>query len=527
MFIPAFFVVTLQNAATLISKAFYLTGRVTTEHGLRRIRQNTRHFIEIMLPGALERHGEGWKLSVRIRLVHAQVRRLLRTSSKWDEAEFGVPLSAAHMALSSANFSATMLLQAERLGARLDAESRASFMQIWRYASWLVGSPEPFLFEGDEAKTAELHRIATICEPPPGDQSAVIANALVNAVPQVAGIADPVEQRKMTLHVFRVSRALLGNEVSDRLQFPRQQTAGLLAWLRWKRGIWKVAHRLAPRMAGYWRGNNFCLPAGCLHDSGSQLPVAGSSGSGEVQPVVGYSTVAPPIFVISTGRCGSTMVSDILNRHPRVLSLSEFISYIGVRSFSRRRPTGNWMWNRYSRQQHRTRLMLRGRYEELLYPLDDPLARFAQHNLPPILCATLPHLTERYEELFDEMAPFVRDQPRQPPADHFRHLFEWLCQRFGCTVWVERSGGSLLFASRLLHEFPEARVVHVFRDGRETAISMSRHYLFRLIAATMLALRSIGFDAMTSLARGKHWERLSFWLEPLIPNPLLNNSSNK
>ena len=223
----------------------------------------------------------------------------------------------------------------------------------------------------------------------------------------------------------------------------------------------------------------------------------------------------PPVFILSTGRCGSTMVSNILNRHPRVLSLSEFISYIGIRSFSRRRPTGDWMWNHYSRQQHRTRLMLRERYEELLYPLDDPFARFSQHDVPPILCATLPHLTERYEELFDELAPFVRAQPRQPTADHFRHLFEWLCRRFGCTVWAERSGGSLLFASRLLHELPEARVIHVFRDGRETAISMSRHYLFRLIAATMLALRSFGFDAMTSLARGKHWERLSFRLEPL------------
>ena len=159
--------------------------------------------------------------------------------------------------------------------------------------------------------------------------------------------------------------------------------------------------------------------------------------------------------------------------------------------------------------------MLRGRYEELLYPLDDPRARFSQHDVPPILCATLPHLTERHEELFDEMEPVVRAQPRQPCADHFRHLFEWLCRRFGCTVWAERSGGSLLFASRLLREFPEARVVHVFRDGRETAISMSRHYLFRLIAATMLKLRSFGFDALTSLAHGKHWERISFRLEPL------------
>ena len=46
LFIPAFFVVTLQNTAALISKAFYTTGRVTTEHGLRRIRQNTRHFTK-------------------------------------------------------------------------------------------------------------------------------------------------------------------------------------------------------------------------------------------------------------------------------------------------------------------------------------------------------------------------------------------------------------------------------------------------------------------------------------------------
>ena len=209
------------------------------------------------------------------------------------------------------------------------------------------------------------------------------------------------------------------------------------------------------------------------------------------------------------------MVSNLLNRHPRVLSLSEFISYIGVRSLSRRRPTGDWMWDRYSRQQPRTRLMLQGRYEELLYPLDDPGARFTQDNVPPILCATLPHLTDQYEALFEELEPVVRGQSRQTPADHLQHLFAWLCQRFGCCTWAERSGGSLLFASRLLLAFPEARVIHVYRDGRETAISMSRHYLFRLIAANMLALRSFGFDAMKSLARGKHWERLSFRLEPL------------
>lgn len=274
LFIPAFFVVTLQNAASLISKAFYTTGRVLTEHGLRRIRQNTRHFIEIMLPGALERQGDGWKLSVRIRLVHARVRRLVRASGDWDESVYGAPLSGAHMALASANFSATMLHQAARLGARLDAEAHASFMQIWRYASWLLGTPDALLFEGDEAETHELYRIARVCEPPPNDEAAAIANALVTALPQIAGIAEPAAQQAMMAHTYRVSRALLGHELADQLQFPRQQTTGLLAWMRWKRRFLIVISRLAPHIAEKWRGSNFVflLDASMIGDFSYQLP---------------------------------------------------------------------------------------------------------------------------------------------------------------------------------------------------------------------------------------------------------------
>ena len=110
-----------------------------------------------------------------------------------------------------------------------------------------------------------------------------------------------------------------------------------------------------------------------------------------------------PVLVLSTGRCGSTMVSDLLNIHPRVLSLSEFFSYVGVHQlFRRSRVSGEWMWAYLSRQRRHTQLMLRETsYEEFLYPVDDPGARFTRSDLPPILCATLPHLTSGHEALFD------------------------------------------------------------------------------------------------------------------------------
>ena len=274
LFIPAFFVVTLRNAATTISRAFYATGRVRTEHGLRRIRQNTRHFIEIMLPGALGRDNDGWKLSVRIRLVHAQVRRLLRRYGEWDPAVFGTPLSAAHMGLSSANFSASMLQEAQRLGAKLDSEARVSFMQTWRYASWLVGTPEALLFEGDEDATSRFRDVAVTCEPPPGHESAVIANRLVQALPLVAGMTDAAEQKAFEQHAFRVSRALLGRDLSDQLEFPEMATAGLLRWMRWKRRAHDAFHRMAPRIAAKWWSQNFMflMDASMLDDLSYRLP---------------------------------------------------------------------------------------------------------------------------------------------------------------------------------------------------------------------------------------------------------------
>ena len=75
--------VLVDGFGTLIAKSFVLTGRVF-DSGVRRLRQNNRHFLEVFFPGGLERAGDGWKLSVRIRFIHARLRRLLYDSGEWD-----------------------------------------------------------------------------------------------------------------------------------------------------------------------------------------------------------------------------------------------------------------------------------------------------------------------------------------------------------------------------------------------------------------------------------------------------------
>ena len=88
----------------------------------------------------------------------------------------------------------------------------------------------------------------------------------------------------------------------------------------------------------------------------------------------------------------------------------------------------------------------------------------------------------------------MRGRPRASLAEQYLFLFDWLCGRLGRRVWVERSGGSLLFGRRLMGLFPEARVVHIHRDGRDTALSMSQHPAFKAGPALMRRLQRMGVD---------------------------------
>ena len=121
--------VLIDGFATLISKSFVQTGRIF-DNGVWRLRQNNRHQLEIFWPGGLERHGDGWKLSVRIRFVHSRIRRLLAQTEEWEHDAWGIPVSAAHLGYAIACSAARSLKHSEALGAHYSTEERAGFHAV-------------------------------------------------------------------------------------------------------------------------------------------------------------------------------------------------------------------------------------------------------------------------------------------------------------------------------------------------------------------------------------------------------------
>ena len=248
--------VLVEGFSTNISKSFYITGRLR-DSGVRRLRQNNRHMVEIFLPGGLERYGEGWKLSVRVRLIHARIRYLLQNSADWDEPARGMPVSAAHLGFAIAAFSARLLKHMRALGASFDDdEEAASFMQVWRYCGYMMGIPETILFE-DEADALRMFEIGGICEPPIDFESILMANALVRAAALVAGVEDRIEAQKLTRYVYQVSRAIIGNELADEFNYPPAKTFGVLPWFRMQSRYGRLIRKVWPKHATHSNFANF------------------------------------------------------------------------------------------------------------------------------------------------------------------------------------------------------------------------------------------------------------------------------
>jgi hypothetical protein len=217
------------------------------------------------------------------------------------------------------------------------------------------------------------------------------------------------------------------------------------------------------------------------------------------------------LFVVGTGRCGSTFVSNCLRLEPGVLSLSEWFAVLGGPiAVADRLQTGAEFW------------------ETLTVPLPDVVSglklgaecegvviddRYGPMT-PPILQLPLPHLTEKPDELMDELRDVVLRGARMPLTAHHDRVFEYLTRRERKILWIERSGASLEYIDELRRGWPQAKFVHLWRLGPECAISMSRHPYFRVRVARKVSRNpSLGVAECLSMELpldrfGAYWSAL-------------------
>ncbi|MDT0543323.1 MULTISPECIES: sulfotransferase [Streptomyces] len=218
-----------------------------------------------------------------------------------------------------------------------------------------------------------------------------------------------------------------------------------------------------------------------------------------------HISTRPLTFVVGTGRSGSTALSHVLNLHPGILSVNELFTSLGMEPHRHPLPartvSGAEFWELVTRPNEGFDRMIRSGAPAPEFLYNRRPGRFSAETtgIPALSMMVLPHLTDDPDGLFDELVPRVSAWPGRPVARHYTALFELLAERFGRGVVVERSGGSLGWVPWMREAFPGARFVHMFRDGPDCALSMSRHPGFRMTLRTMDARSAAGTGLLARL----------------------------
>jgi len=106
--------------------------------------------------------GKGWEAALRVRVLHAKVRRALLQSKKagsgWDVERDGIPINQEDLAATLLAFSVNVLLGIETVAGRpLPESEQRDYLALWRYLGWLLGvdtvETEDGQFKSSNART--------------------------------------------------------------------------------------------------------------------------------------------------------------------------------------------------------------------------------------------------------------------------------------------------------------------------------------------------------------------------------------
>ena len=202
------------------NKPLVLSGRLQ-QQAARRLNETSRFVQAVCRPGGLRRHGDGFAITIKVRLMHAQVRRMILRSGHWNEASLGAPINQHDMAGTQLLFSISVLEGLRDLGFRITSEESESYMQLWRYVSRLIGV-DPEISVNSELDARALADLIAATQAAPDDDSRALVRALLESPQEAARTEEAKRRATFTTRLGQgFVRGLLGDEMADSLAVPR------------------------------------------------------------------------------------------------------------------------------------------------------------------------------------------------------------------------------------------------------------------------------------------------------------------
>jgi ER-bound oxygenase mpaB/B'/Rubber oxygenase, catalytic domain len=213
------------------NKPLIFSGRLKEQAG-RRLNETSRFVQAVCRPGGLRRGADGFQITLKVRLMHAHVRRMILRSGRWDEGRWGAPINQHDMAGTTLLFSLSVLEGLRAFGLKIDAEESESFIHLWRYAGFIIGV-DADLVPASEFEARSLAELIRETQGPPDDDSRALVRALLESPKESAKTPDEVRRASVQTRLGEgFVRKLVGDETADALGLPRTPWRHVMRVLR-------------------------------------------------------------------------------------------------------------------------------------------------------------------------------------------------------------------------------------------------------------------------------------------------------
>lgn len=213
----------------------------------RRMQETGRWFLAATSPGALRRNGTGFRETVRVRLMHAGVRKRILQSGEWDREAWGVPINLTDTAYGvSGEFSTIPLAAMRDAGLHFTDRDLDDIQHLWRYIGHLLGVPNDMLPDS-AARAREIIAIKDLTDTPADDDSRQLVKALIENGFDPATVLPKamigLGTGPLIATLYALTRRWAGEKVADSLGLPDTRLKHLPTLLRPAVQVGEVARR--------------------------------------------------------------------------------------------------------------------------------------------------------------------------------------------------------------------------------------------------------------------------------------------
>lgn len=231
------------------NKPLVFSGRLY-DQAPRRLIETSRFVQATCKPNGLARDGEAFAITVRVRMMHAHIRRMILRSGRWSTEDWAIPANQHDMGGTGLLFSVVVIDTLSRMGFHPEPDEIHLYMQLWRYSGYLMGVHPEVL----PTSYAEGHRLADMIaatEEGPDDDSRRLSRALFESGSRVErgkGASAP-PPRQVVLLGQGLIRGSLGEPLADLLDVPKHSYRHAFPVLRGSIRSVERATRKLPRFA--------------------------------------------------------------------------------------------------------------------------------------------------------------------------------------------------------------------------------------------------------------------------------------